>query len=91
MVLAKRLHEVENKTTHCETDEGYNYSNVEYSFEIDDDIEYIVADVSEGGRDCDGRMDYFSTLRAIITLKKDFKWHRIKSSQRDHEAEKAGY
>lgn len=66
---------------HGPTDEGWWARSLEFIAGSPVTVEII-----NDGRDCDGRLQTFTTLELI-----DGEWVRRDSSQRDYQAEAAGY
>ena len=66
------------------TDEGYSYTHEHYRI-VDGKL---CLTVDHGGRDCDGEIHFHNNYVWYASKRK---FHRIDSSQRDYEAEKAGY
>ena len=81
-----------------ETEEGYDVTVSTYTFSGD----IVTCEVDRRARDCDGRLDVYSEYQCATeelfagnvdreTGVKFPAWVRVSSSQRDYEAEKAGY
>jgi len=65
------------------TDEGYSYRAQTFTHHLDGTV---TCSTASGGRDCDGRLDYYSDL-----VWDHGRWELESRSQRDEYAEAAGY
>jgi len=98
-ITLKVGHTVTREESH-RTEEGFSSTVTEYSF----DGEYVTRSTEYSGRDCDGRLDTYSTVRAhhldLAAWKGGEprrascwypKWERVEAWQRDHSAEAMNY
>ena len=89
MLLAKTLKDITKLKNYDEdeTEEGWAFDQIVYKF-TDTTIK---AYKSWGGSDCDGPIEHYIDYEADIVIGEEFKWVKIGSRTRDHNAEKAGY